>query len=347
MEPVNDSDSSDDDDSVDSSSSSDNSSDDNDASHSSDDSINSQQDDLDNEHVSVDQQQTIEDDSENSENSFQDSQEEYQDEYKSLRERILEKEARGSKKYSARRSEQKSKALQKAMKGLESFKKKRKLQQQNAEKKNNDTIQQPPKKKKKSKHKPTEVSSKRADFFARGAKRFHESGLGVDDIGTNRYKPMDPRLSNLTGRFDEDRFSRNYAFLEEMRNQEIGQLRKQLQAHKQTGKKGNRMRRKHQLQHIDMEETQTKLKALTETRANLERQKMDRAAKQSVKRKLKEQVESGKGGVYFLKRKEKKRLELEAKYEQMSQKHGGKDFQKTLAKKRQKNKSKDAGVFVK
>ena len=60
--------------------------------------------------------------------------------------------------------------------------------------------------------------------------------------------------------------------------------------HKQTGKRGNRMRRKHQLQHTDMEETQTKLKALTETRANLERQKMKRLEKYYHHRKTRENI---------------------------------------------------------
>ena len=273
-----------------------------------------------------------------------------------LHQRVLKKEGQGSIQRSSR-AERKSRALEEATKRLASFKeaqqkKKKQKASDDDEKKpsTHDTIVK--KKKKKNKHKPTEVSSKRKDFFARGARRLNESGLGVD-IGAHRYKPMDPRQSSLSGHFDEDRFHKNYEFLEEMRNKEIGQVRKRIAAHKATGNKGNRLRKKLQIIEADgghsstLEEDVAKLKALTETRANLERRKIDRAAKQSVKRKIREDVESGKTGAYFLKRKEKKRLELEARFEEIRKRGGEKAVEKILAKKRQKNKSRDAGGFAK
>jgi ribosomal RNA-processing protein 36 len=301
-----------------------------------------------------------------------------------LHQRLLKKEGRGSLQRSSRR-ERKSRALEEATKRLASFKKesqrkKRKQKEMTGITGDDDdddegvetsssnrnrntkpmtttatTTHTTTKKKKKSKNKPTEVSSKRADFFARGARRLNESGLGVD-IGAHRYKPMDPRASNLSGHFDEDRFHNNYAFLEELRNKEIGEVRKRITAHKATGNKGNRLRRKLQINHTDrnngvhsstLEEDVARLKALTETRANLERGKIDRAAKQSVKRKIRDDVESGKTGVYFLKRKEQKRLELEARFEEIRKRGGEKAVEKILAKKRQKNKSRDASDFAK
>ncbi len=273
-----------------------------------------------------------------------------------LHQRVLKKEGRGSMQRSSRR-ERKSRALEEATKRLASFKesqRKKKLAESGPEKSTKRETNEagPIKKKKKNKHKPTEVSSKRADFFARGARRLNESGLGID-IGAHRYKPMDPRASSLSGHFDEDQFHKNYAFLEEMRNKEIGQVRKRIAAHKATGKKGNRMRKKLQIIDADgghastLEEDVARLKTLTETRANLERRKIDRAARQSVKRKIREDVESGRSGAYFLKRKEKKRLELEARFEEIRKRGGEKAVEKMLAKKRQKNKSRDASAFAK
>ena len=287
-----------------------------------------------------------------------------------LHQRLSKREARGSLQRLSRR-ERKSRALEEATKRLATFK-----EQKNKKKKqkvmgtgdggddsdNEDTVElsssrkgtnkTTTSKKKKNKHKPTEVSSKRADFFARGARRLNESGLGVD-IGAHRYKPMDPRASSLSGHFDEDRFHKNYEFLEELRNREIGQVRKRIAAHKATGNKGNRLRRKLSIIRADgsysstLEEDVARLKTLTETRANLERRKVDRAARQSVKRKIREDVESGRTGAYFLKRKEKKRLELEARFEEIRKRGGEKAVEKILAKRRQKNKSRDAGAFAK
>ncbi|OEU16896.1 hypothetical protein FRACYDRAFT_239491 [Fragilariopsis cylindrus CCMP1102] len=224
-------------------------------------------------------------------------------------------------------------------------------QSNNSKTKNTTTNTTTSKKKKKSKHKPTEVSSKRADFFGRGAPRLNESGVGVD-IGAHRYKPQDPRASNLSGHFDEDNFQHNYAFLEEMRNKEIGQVRKRISAHKATGNKGNRLRRKLQINPGDgtqtstLEDDEIRLKFLTETRADLDRRKIEREAKRSVSQKIRSDVESGKSGVYHLKRKERYRLELEAKLEVIQKRGGDRAVEKILEKKRQKNKTRDAARFA-
>ena len=292
--------------------------------------------------------------------SDDEQEEDSSDEDVPLQERLVKRESRGSLQRLSR-GERKSRALVEATKRLATFKEKQKKEKMKGAigigKTGNDETHKSLNKnttsrKKKNKHKPTEVSSKRADFFARGARRLNESGLGVD-IGAHRYKPMDPRKSSLSGHFDEDRFHKNYEFLEEIRNKEIGQVRKRIAAHKATGNKGNRLRRKLGIIQADgsysstLEEDVAQLKSLTETRANLERRKIDRAARKSVKRKIREDVESGRTGAYFLKRKEKKRLELEARFEEIRKRGGEKAVEKMLAKKRQKNKSRDAGAFAK
>lgn len=323
---------------------------------------NNRDDDDDNNNLDSDDDDDDDDDNDNNQDHSND------EEDVPLHERLLKKEGRGRRLQTSHR-ERKSRAIEEATKRLATFKetqrknnKKRKADDDDDDvettsnsKKSTATMTKnttTTTKKKKNKNKPTEVSSKRADFFGRGARRLNESGLGVD-IGAHRYKPMDPRASNLSGHFDEDRFENNYEFLEEMRNKEIGQVRKRIAAHKATGNKGNRMRRKQQITQADgshsstLEDDVARLKGLTETRANLERRKVDRAAKQSVKRKIREDVESGKSGAYFLKRKEKKRLELGARFEEIRKRGGEKAVEKVLAKKRQKNKSRDASTFAK
>lgn len=69
-------------------------------------------------------------------------------------------------------------------------------------------------KRKKSKHAPTEMSSKRRDFFARKPD-LNSSGVGIS-IGANRYKPRDPRMVTLSGHLDQDTFDKRYGFLDEV-----------------------------------------------------------------------------------------------------------------------------------
>jgi ribosomal RNA-processing protein 36 len=238
-------------------------------------------------------------------------------------------------------------ALQVASQRLATFKK----QQQggNINKANKDMVHNISNKKKKSKHRPTEVSSKRADFFRRGIPNMNESGIGVE-IGAKRYKPIDPRWSNLSGHFNEEQFQKNYEFLEQLRNQELGQARKRIAAYKATGDKGRRLRRKLGLDGSDIsrlqQEDDSRLKDLTQERANWERRKIERLAHRNVKQAIRQKVESGQGGAYFLKRKEKKQLELQEKLKEIQKRKGNKAVEKILTKKRRKNKSRDAGLFA-
>jgi hypothetical protein len=69
-------------------------------------------------------------------------------------------------------------------------------------------------KRKKSKHAPTEMSSKRRDFYSRKGD-LNNSGIGVS-IGANKYKPRDPRMVSLSGHLDADLFEKRYGFLDEV-----------------------------------------------------------------------------------------------------------------------------------
>lgn len=201
--------------------------------------------------------------------------------------------------------------------------------------------------KKKSKHAPTESSSKRADFYRRKP-MLNESGIGVD-IGAHKYKPRDPRVDSLSGHLDVQHFEHNFDFLQDMRQKEMGSLRKNIAARKASGRKGQSRRRRMGLTNDggSLEEDQFELKRLMQEKADVDRARIDRAAKQTVKKKLHEDVAEGKRGAFFLKRKEMKRLHLEAKYEEIRKRGGDRAVDKVVAKRRKKNKSKDAGLLGK
>jgi ribosomal RNA-processing protein 36 len=200
---------------------------------------------------------------------------------------------------------------------------------------------------KKSKHAPAEVSSKRSDYFRRGAPKLNESGIGVE-IGAHRYKPLDPRASNLHGHYNEEQFEKNYGFLEKMRQEEIAKLKKQIVARKITGKRGQAKRRRMGItDQGNLEDDKERLKQLMQEKADLERRKLNRTAKQAVKKQMRDQVEQGKGGAYFLKRKERRGMELQAKMEAIRKKGGDAAVDKAVNKRRKKQKSKDAKIFAK
>lgn len=194
--------------------------------------------------------------------------------------------------------------------------------------------------KKKSKHAPTEVSSKRSDYFKRGAPLLNSSGVGVE-IGAHRYKPRDPRKSELV---DPGRVNDNYAFLQELRDNEISALKKKIATHKLPGKKGQKTRRKMGIAQGSLKEDQEQLTRLLQEKASYERAQLDRRAKQVVKQKMKENGPAGKK-VYYLKKREMKRLQLEAKFEELRKRGGDAAVDKALAKRRKKNKSKDTGFM--
>jgi ribosomal RNA-processing protein 36 len=200
---------------------------------------------------------------------------------------------------------------------------------------------------KKSKHAPAEVSSKRYDYFRRGAPKLNESGIGVE-IGAHRYKPLDPRASNLHGHYNEEQFEKNYGFLEKMRTDEIAKLKKQIVARKITGKRGQSKRKRMGItDQGSLEEDKERVKQLMQEKADLERRKLNRNAKQTVKKQMRDQVEQGKGGAYFLKRKERRGMELQAKMEAIRTKGGDAAVDKAVNKRRKKQKSKDAKIFAK
>ena len=280
-----------------------------------------------------------------------------------LQEQLERNETRGFQTILRQQRERKRTALEIASERLATFKKQKKSSTQHqrghtktpggADEYDDNDDDDPPTnatahlhKRKKSKHAPTEVSSKRSDFFRRGPLRLNESGLGIE-IGANRYKPLDPRTNSLNGHLNEEHFEKSYEFLQEMRDKEILQLKKKIGARKETGKKGKRKRRQLNISGGSIEEDESRLLQLKQEKADFERRKIDRAAKRTVKNTIKTEVEEGKRGIYFLKRKEKKKLEFEAKIDELRKRGGHKAAEKALEKRRKKAKSRDSSMFAK
>lgn len=199
---------------------------------------------------------------------------------------------------------------------------------------------------KKSKHAPTEASSTRTAFYNRGAPLLNASGIGVE-IGAHKYKPRDPRMSSMSGHLDEEHFAHNYTFIQELRVAEIEKLKQRISVRKTTGKKGQKARKRIGLTHEDttIEDDKAELLRLTQEMKDWDRSQVQREAKRSVNLKVRQEVESGQRGAYHLKRKDRKTLELEARFDVLRKKGGDKAVDKVLEKKRKKNKSKDTGLM--
>lgn len=246
-------------------------------------------------------------------------------------------------------ADKKSKALAIAQKRLSEMKRKRKKSENKNDRDPNsddsdsdvDTSQS----KKKSKHAPTVASSSRKAFFQRGAPDLNSSGIGVE-IGAHKYKSRDPRMQSLSGHFDQNVFEKRYDFLEKMQDDEIEQLKQRCKAWKTTGRKGQRTRRKLGMTGAHtVEEDETELKRLIQERGSRRDGKIRNAAKRSVKKKLRDDVAAGKRGAYHLKRSDMKKLELEAKFEQLRKMGGDSAVNKVLSKRRKRKMGKDSGLM--
>ena len=250
------------------------------------------------------------------------------------------------------RAERKSRAIERLREVLKKDKKKKKQSStttsssddvEQATSKQEDTNTSTTKKKKKSKHAPTEISSKRRDYFSRGRPDLNSSGIGIS-IGANKYKARDPRMTSLSGHLDDNIFDKRYSFLEEVQENEIKQLKLRINAWKQSGKKGQRLRKKLGINtnNDSLEVDQEELTNLLQQRAERKRSQVVRSAKKIVKQKIQQDVASGKRGAYYPKRSELKRMEAEAKYMEIRKRGGEEAVDKAIAKRRKKNMSKVA-----
>ncbi|KAG9414233.1 rRNA biogenesis protein rrp36 [Aphanomyces cochlioides] len=167
-----------------------------------------------------------------------------------------------------------------------------------------------PSKKRANKNRPREMTSKRP------VGRFREV------LQVRKKATRDPRFDNASGKLNDDLFKKSYAFLEEYKEAELDDVKKQL-------KKAKSATRKAELQ----QELSKRKQELAEAK------RADRIREATLKRKREERqaVENGKGA-FYLKHKDKKQLELKAKYDELAE--SGR-LSKFMAKRRKKNANKD------
>ncbi|CAO3635168.1 unnamed protein product [Cunninghamella echinulata] len=164
--------------------------------------------------------------------------------------------------------------------------------------------------KRSSKHRPMEISSKKK------VSRFREV---VETASTK--KRRDPRFDKLSGKLNQDLFEKSYGFIKDYKQSEKEQLQQRLAKTKNIEERDIL---KQELITIKSRETQLKNDQRKRELAR-ERKKMES-----------ELVQQGKTP-YFLKRSEKRKLELMDKFNQL----GEKNMDRVLEKKRKRNANKD------
>lgn len=201
-------------------------------------------------------------------------------------------------------------------------------------------------KEKKSKHAPTCVSSKRKAYYSRGTPNLNSSGIGVE-LGAKRYKPRDPRYQSLSGHFDQNVFGKRYEFLEKIQDNEIETLKQKCKAWKTAGKKGQRLRKKLGLTsgNSTSDGDQAELNRLVQERASRKDANIRTAAKRTVKKRLRDEVASGKKGAFYLKKRDMKKMELEAKFEELKKIGGDRKVNEIIAKRRKKKMGRDSSMM--
>ncbi|CAJ0875570.1 14503_t:CDS:2 [Entrophospora sp. SA101] len=168
-------------------------------------------------------------------------------------------------------------------------------------------------KKRSSKHRPMEITSKKA------VGRFRQ----VVELPNNIKKNRDPRFDNLSGKFNEGLFEKSYEFIEEYKKSEINEISKRIEKEK------------------DIEEKQKLQQLLDKMKSKLIKEQDHRYKRQLKNERKKKELELvGKGkNPYFLKRAEENKLELIDKYKKIN--NNKKKLDNIIEKRRKKNASKE------
>ncbi|KAJ2863905.1 rRNA biogenesis protein rrp36 [Coemansia asiatica] len=143
-------------------------------------------------------------------------------------------------------------------------------------------------------------------------------------VGTEKQQTRDPRFDNLSGHFNEDLFEKSYAFLDEQRQQEIEDMRKQVQ------------RLKNKNPH-EAERIQLAINSMQSQMATKAQKKRVQEIKRRHRVKEVEAVKQGKQP-YFLKKKDLRDLEVAQKFVQLK---GSSKLDGFLEKRRKRNATKD------
>lgn len=169
---------------------------------------------------------------------------------------------------------------------------------------------------KKKKSEPEEMSSKK------------QKGKPRNVVENVKRRHRDPRFDNLSGTFNDDMFQKSYSFVDEMKKDELKMVKKQFKKARNKEEKSSLHKL---LQRMEEQEKVNELKA---------------KRKENEKKRKKEEYEARSAGkkVFYLKKKEAKKLELLDQYKKL--KESGK-VDKVLNRKRKVNASKQKKKFVK
>lgn len=169
-----------------------------------------------------------------------------------------------------------------------------------------------------SKSAPAEQSSKKP------VSRYREA------VEVNIPKARDPRFDSATGGVNESQFKKNYAFLNEYKEKEIGTLKEEIKKTKRKSMKGGAGLKR------DTQELERALKRMESQKQTQEAK--DRSAVLVAERKKKERelIKQGKTP-YFLKKSEQKKMVLMDRYSKLREKELG----RVLARKRKHKAAKE------
>ena len=168
---------------------------------------------------------------------------------------------------------------------------------------------------KRHKSRPLEQSSKKP------VSRYREV---VNIPGARRKATRDPRFDPMSGAYDETRFSKSYAFLEEYRSNEANQLKAELKKVRNEKKRAK---------------LQVQLSKLASV-SQVQKQKLDAIKrKQELKQVSRELVQQGHKPFYF-KKSDLKKIELAAKYQELKKNGGNAKVDRIIEKKRKRNATK-------
>ncbi|KAF9568431.1 DUF947-domain-containing protein [Agrocybe pediades] len=173
------------------------------------------------------------------------------------------------------------------------------------------------------KHAPIEVTSKKPVTRRRTV------------VEVPKIVPRDPRFLPTAGEFAPDKFSKSYAFLAESHKKELATLRESLkQARKMlsSSPRDQREEREHEVYRLEQ--------AVKRAESLVNRDKMEQVQREALSKvKKEEQQKRSQGkGEWYLKKGEKQKLVMQARYEALA-KEGGQRAVKKAIEKRQKKES--------
>lgn len=184
------------------------------------------------------------------------------------------------------------------------------------------------------KHAPTEVSSKRPVTRRRTV---------VED---NTPKPRDPRFLHVTGKYDEEKFRKQYSFLSALHTDELKTLRENYNTARKllaNSPRDLRPAREEEVKRLELAVKRAESAVNRDTR-----EKVETEALQKVAQAEKQKREQGKGA-WFMKRSERKDLLNKARYDAIAASGGSQAVKKAIEKKQKKisQKEKKSRPFAK